>query len=121
MPNSTRISRNRHLAFRRQDGRCIYCSLRMFLGSLDVIAMQLGISRRAASLVQCTAEHLLARQDAGTDSAGNIAAAHGYCNRLRHRRRTVSSPDAFERYVQRRVSSGKWWPDPIKFALNRLG
>ena len=121
MPNSNRISRNRYLAYRQQDGLCIYCSLRLYLGTLDEVATQLGISKRAAFLVQCTAEHLLARQDGGTDAAGNIAAAHWYCNHQRHRRSAAPSPEAFGQFVQRRVASGKWWPDVLKFALSRLG
>ena len=62
------IAKNRLIAYQRQSGRCYYCDLPMWLGKLP------GKRHRPASL-QCTAEHLVARQDGGDNSARNIVAA----------------------------------------------
>lgn len=117
MPKFSRIARHRSLAFIEQGGLCCYCRLRMFLGNLDEIANQLGTSKRAAFLVRSTAEHLVSREDGGTGSRHNIAAAHWYCNRQRHRLANVPSPNSFAQYVQRRLELGKWWTKAIFRAL----
>lgn len=44
-----------------------------------------GISSATAKRFQCTAEHLVARQDGGKDTAANIVAACAYCNHGRHK------------------------------------
>ncbi|MCC8470482.1 HNH endonuclease signature motif containing protein [Xanthomonas phaseoli] len=59
---------------------------------------------------QCTAEHLLAQQEGGKDTRGNIAAACWTCNQRRHRRKKLLTPEAFKALVRRKVAAGKWWP-----------
>ncbi|WP_431312814.1 HNH endonuclease [Roseateles agri] len=65
-------------------------------------------SRRAAAFLQCTAEHLIARCDGGTDVASNVVAACWRCNRTRHARRWPPSADTYRAEVRRRVARGGW-------------
>jgi len=97
---SRRLKPHRQQAFLRQDGRCYYCERRMWLGD----------KHRAARQLQCTAEHLIARQDGGRDSADNIAAACRFCNAARHRRRRQLTAAQFRDLVQRRLRQGRWLP-----------
>ena len=72
---SRNLLKNRAQAFKRQDGRCFYCSAEMWLGSPGDFMDRHKLSKRGAARFQCTAEHLTARQDGGNDSKGNIVAA----------------------------------------------
>lgn len=94
----------RTLAYHAQDGRCWYCGARMWLS----VPEELGLRPRSAKPLQCTAEHLIARQDGGRDVAGNIAAACWLCNHRRHQRKSPPSPGAYKALVQRRLAKGKW-------------
>ena len=60
----SRVQKYRQAACKAQNGLCIYCRQPM--------------GRKA------TAEHLMARQDGGTDCRDNIAAACKQCNHQRH-------------------------------------
>ncbi|MEB1547610.1 HNH endonuclease signature motif containing protein [Xanthomonas campestris pv. campestris] len=71
---------------------------------------ELELPARFARRYQCTAEHLMAQQDGGKDTRGNIAAACWTCNQRRHRRKKLLTPEAFRALVRRRVAAGKWWP-----------
>ena len=62
------------LAFNRQGGKCFYCGLRMWLNS-----------QKGPSLLRCTAEHLKARSEGGSDGPSNIVAACWHCNHTRHK------------------------------------
>ncbi|MFC5576922.1 HNH endonuclease [Lysobacter niabensis] len=73
-------------------------------------AARFGISTNQARRFQCTAEHLLARQDGGTNHAANIAAACLHCNRRRRRHFKFKDCKAYRRYVQARVAAGTWHP-----------
>lgn len=66
------------------------------------------LSHRQAKLLQCTAEHLLARQDGGIDSANNIVAACWYCNQQRHRPKVPPAPDMNRQRVQQKMKRGGW-------------
>lgn len=101
-----RLKSIRTSAFHAQSGRCFYCDLPMWL----LYPSELSLRPRSAAPFQCTAEHLVARQNGGKDVAGNVVAAHASCNHRRHKRPgPAPSPESFRALVQRRVSSGKWW------------
>lgn len=96
----------REAAFLAQAGQCCYCGLPMWQSSPS----ELGLKAGSGAAFRCTAEHLVAKQDGGRDEVGNVAAAHAWCNRLRHARKgPAPSPDAYRAFVQRRLSCGKWW------------
>jgi hypothetical protein len=61
-----------------------------------------------ATLLKCTAEHLLARVDGGLDTRENIVAACGRCNWTRHKRRRPPAPQAYRVEVTRRTMRGTW-------------
>jgi len=104
------ISKHRLSAFRRQRGRCYYCGLPMWLRGLTAgLEAKLADKRRPARL-QCTAEHLIARQDGGSDSARNIVAACRFCNSTRHKLASPLEPEQFRLHVTRRIRAGKWHP-----------
>lgn len=99
-----KIQRLRTLAFHAQAGRCCYCGLRMWLHCPS----ELGLRARSALPLQCTAEHLVAKQDGGKDVAENIAAACWLCNSRRHKRKAPPNPTAYGAFVRKRVARGKW-------------
>jgi len=102
-----RLKSIRTSAFHAQSGRCYYCGLPMWLCSPH----ELGLRPRSAAPFQCTAEHLLARQDGGKDVVGNVVAACHLCNLRRHKRPTPApSPEAYRARVQRLMAKGRWRP-----------
>ncbi|WP_375542839.1 HNH endonuclease [Aliiroseovarius crassostreae] len=94
----------------------------MWLGSSENFCSTHSISRRLASLYQCTAEHLVAASEGGPTSPTNIVAACKYCNSTRHRAKRPLSPDAYKNQVRSRLKMGKW-PQlhPPTTALNGRG
>jgi 5-methylcytosine-specific restriction endonuclease McrA len=68
----------------------------------------LGISKRQARLLQCTAEHLQPLKSGGATNAANIVAACWYCNSRRHRRKDDLSPEEFKCWVLRRLQKKRW-------------
>lgn len=108
MPSS--IQKHRNVAFQRQSRRCHYCGAEMWLVDPSVFAKRYGISLGLARRFQCTAEHLIARRDGGSNSAENIVAACMYCNRGRHARKQDMDPNVYAAHVRRRISSGAWHP-----------
>ena len=115
-----KIQRLRTLAYRAQGGRCCYCGVPMWVSSPKEL-LPIGIGPRAAKLLQCTAEHLVARQDGGQNVAGNIAAACVICNQRRHRRRVPPSPDTYRELVKGRIARGKWQPAVVLIASQQIG
>ncbi|WP_442786671.1 HNH endonuclease [Hydrogenophaga sp. NFH-34] len=106
---SNRIARFRLRAYKRQNCRCCYCGLPLVPASaLSSFANKLGISLSRAQALMCTAEHLEARCDGGTDIESNIAAACSTCNQRRHRMRPAPSPDAYRTIVQVQMQNGCW-------------
>jgi len=112
MPNA--ISKHRHAAFNRQEGRCHYCGLPMWLKQPEEFTARFRISKGEASRLRCTAEHLLARQDGGTNSRANIVAACHHCNRTRHRISPPPDPASYRDRVRRRMRAGKWHPGQVR-------
>ena len=105
-----RLRKNRLLACKKQKGRCYYCDAPMWSGNPDEFASSHGISVRQAKRFQCTAEHLLARKDGGTDGRKNIVAACYFCNSTRHRPSNALSPVEYREKVMNRLRRQKWHP-----------
>ncbi|WP_156968873.1 HNH endonuclease [Arenimonas metalli] len=80
----------------------------MCRGDLGRFAASFGLSPALASRLSCTAEHLLARQDGGSDIVSNIAAACLHCNQTRHRMRPPPGPVAYRRIVNKHLQAGQW-------------
>lgn len=112
------LAKLRLSAFHRQNGRCFYCHLPMWTADPLSFAAQYGLSAAQARRFQCTAEHLIARQDGGKDQEGNVVAACLFCNRARHQRKNPPDPDRYCALVAKRIIAGRWhWPE----VLMRLG
>jgi len=108
------VTRARTRAFQRQLGRCHYCNVSMWIDNLPEFASKHGLSLGLARPLQCTAEHLHARCDGGSDSQTNIVAACRLCNWRRHaRRKAKPTPEAYRCLVQRRVRARRWHADPV--------
>ena len=117
MPCHKSLQKARARAFQHQEGRCYYCAQPMWLGEPDDFARQYGLTRRQARSFQCTAEHLTARCDGGSDTASNIVAACRHCNTTRHRRRVPLDPVTYRHYVRRRLAKGRWHQPPVLRAI----
>lgn len=102
------LKRIRTCAFLRQDGHCIYCHQLMWLSDPLQFASQQKITAKQALRFQCTAEHLFARKNGGTNAAANIAAACLFCNQHRHMRKAELTPAQFETHVRTRIERGRW-------------
>lgn len=104
----TTLIKSRIKAFNLQQGRCIYCELPMWSDDPEAFAKKYKITTKQAKPFQCTAEHLLARQDGGKDHASNIVAACHYCNQKRHKCKSPKDPISYKQYVTNRLEKGKW-------------
>jgi len=118
MPTS--LDRSRTLAFHRQSGRCFYCKLPIWLDDVAAFRARYSLSVEHARLRQCTAEHLVARQDGGGNGRENIAAACPVCNRRRHLRRRPPSPLQHQQRVMARIQNGRWLPRVLLEKLRRI-
>jgi len=114
---SFRLKRYRRQAFKKQKGRCFYCSMPMWLGNPEEYASNFEISVRQARRFQCTAEHLIARQDGGTDDRENIVAACYFCNSTRHKASSPLSPFEYGRKVLERLRRHTWHPQQFYHML----
>lgn len=78
----------------------------------EQFAIDHALPIRLAKHLKCTAEHLVAQQDKGRDTAENIVAACLWCNHVRHRCRPNNAPDplAYKSRVRKLVKQGKWHP-----------
>lgn len=110
MANS--ILKLRRQAFSRQHCRCFYCAMPIWLSHKKSFALEHGIPCALARNLQCTAEHLRARQDGGQDKPANIAAACIWCNQQRHavKRGPAPNSEAHKERVRRDVERGEWHP-----------
>jgi hypothetical protein len=115
---SNPIVKNRLEAFQKQAGRCYYCKSPMWLKDQQGFAIKHGISTKAASRFQCTAEHLVARCDGGNDSKKNIVAACRFCNQTRHLRKSPPNSDNYRNQVQQRLNNGKWHPSSLQHLVS---
>lgn len=106
---SKSLSRIRTKAFRRQAGRCCYCDVPMWTANCRLFAKQCGLPRRIAKALRCTAEHLVARQDGGTNASTNIAAACWHCNQRRHQPgNPASTPEQYREFVIAKMLRQQW-------------
>lgn len=110
--SASRLSKLRARAFNLQQGRCYYCCCRMWQQSPDEIGLRPSVG--AVRLFKCTAEHLRARCDGGTDTPDNIVAACFLCNLRRHQRRCPPSPEMYRSHVTSRTARGKWHPGDVR-------
>lgn len=111
---SKSIPKNRRAAFNNQGGLCYYCGFPMWLSEPDRFAVAFKIGKGDSSRFQCTAEHLVAKQNGGGNSAVNVVAACRFCNSRRHRRSSPPSPSAHKKRVQKRLSAGRWHPSHLR-------
>lgn len=102
------LKKIRQSAFSRQKGKCYYCGFSMWQDSPEFFAKLHALTLKQARHFQCTAEHLVARQDGGKDTSSNIAAACIRCNQLRHKRKTILQPDQYLQHVQKCLNKGRW-------------
>lgn len=116
---SSRFSKQRLTAFKKQSGRCYYCKSPMWQNNPEEFAIKHGISKSAAARFQCTAEHLLARCDGGKDQESNIVAACLFCNKTRHhKRKNPPNPTEYRKYIKNRLNKGKWFPNSLRHVLS---
>lgn len=80
----------------------------MWLGNSEAFAQKYKITIKALPYFKGTAEHLLAKKEAGKDGESNIAAACHYCNQKRHKCKSPKDPLAYKHYVTKRLNKGKW-------------
>ena len=120
MTRVNRIKKLRTAAYNRQQGRCYYCSIIMCQGDYDDFASRHGITRRQAMHVQCTAEHLIARQDCGPDSHENVVAACRHCNHLRHQRKAPLAPEPYRALVARRIADSRWHTKDLHLLIESI-
>ena len=104
----TMLIKSRQKAYQQQLGCCIYCYKPMWVEKPEGFAIKFKLTKRQVKLYQCTAEHLLPRQDGGKDNLNNIAAACKYCNQQRHKPKSALSPVKYQEYVQGKVAKNRW-------------
>jgi len=104
------LLRNRLQAFKKQRGHCYYCDAPMWLEKLSEFAAKYRIRKKQAERFQCTAEHLIARKNGGTNARENIVAACWYCNSRRHRRQADLSPAEYWKVVMCFMERRTWHP-----------
>lgn len=106
--NYQTLFKSRSLAFERQRGRCFYCNAPMWLTDLNAFCIRHELKPRSARPLQCTAEHVTARCDGGSDRPENILAACWLCNQRRHRRPAPPDATTYLALVRKRLRAGKW-------------
>jgi 5-methylcytosine-specific restriction endonuclease McrA len=75
----------------------------MWVRNIGIFAIEHTIPLHVARQYQCTAEHLLAKQDGGKDNKSNIAAACIRCNQGRHRQLVPPSAEQYRNIVRQCV------------------
>lgn len=104
----TKLVKYRRQAFEQQSHRCYYCGFEMWENDPVRFASAHKITLRQAQLFMCTAEHLEARMDGGSNTPSNIVAACAFCNHGRHKIKNPPEPDEMRRYVEKRLAKGLW-------------
>jgi 5-methylcytosine-specific restriction endonuclease McrA len=92
----------------------------MWTGDCKSFADRHRLSARAAADLKCTAEHVVAKCDGGSNATSNIVAACRRCNFLRHNRKVPKGAQQYQAYVQGRVARGGWHNDAVRKALASL-
>lgn len=105
---TTRLPKIRFNKMQAQSGLCHYCRQPMWTGDPAEFCAHYGLTPKRARWHICTAEHLHARCDGGTDRDDNIVAACRYCNWTRHRSPRPLSPESYARKARKRLECGKW-------------
>lgn len=110
MANS--IQKFRRHALSIQQGRCFYCDLPIWERDGKALLHRLGVPRKLARYLRCTAEHLQARQDGGRDIPENIVAACFWCNHQRHAggHGPAPCPETYRAKVRRHIERHEWHP-----------
>ena len=116
---SNTIARPRLEAFYKQAGLCYYCKSRMWLKDIERFANRHAISTTVATRFQCTAEHLAARCNGGSNRKRNIVAACFFCNHNRHRMKNPLSPDKYKAHIKKRIKKGKWHPKELHHIISK--
>ncbi len=104
------IPKNRLLAFNDQNGRCYYCGAPMWIEKKGEFSAKYRVSKKLANRLRCTAEHLIAQQDGGTDDRENIVAACLHCNLTRHYASEALPHNEYREHVASLVQSQEWHP-----------
>jgi hypothetical protein len=110
--NSTKLRKLRQSAAIQQSHLCYYCCFPMWHDDSEVFSRDYRLPKLLTKYLQCTAEHVFARQNNGTDAASNIVAACLWCNSMRHQGRPHNAPEAraYRAEVKRLVAMGRWHP-----------
>ncbi|WP_417688586.1 HNH endonuclease [Pseudidiomarina sp.] len=111
---SKTIQKNRLQSAQKQHFRCYYCGHPMWHPNDKNFARKHHLSPKQARWFRCTAEHVHAKCDGGSNEASNIVAACWLCNQRRHRRPAPLAADAYRELVTQRVSEGKWFPNGLR-------
>ena len=115
------LTKNRLIAVKRQKGRCFYCDFPMWIGKPTEFIRKFHLNSRGAARFQCTAEHLVAKQDGGTNTRHNIVAACRFCNHTRHKISSPPDPKNYHNHVMHRLKAGKWHPSNLRQLLIQDG
>jgi hypothetical protein len=110
--NPKRLRKLRQSAAIQQNHLCYYCCFPMWHDDSEDFLRDQQLPIQFTKYLQCTAEHLVARQDNGKDAASNIVAACFWCNSMRHQGRPHNAPEArvYRAEVKRLVAMGQWHP-----------
>ncbi len=103
------IKKNRTLAFEKQSGLCYYCGYPM---------LRTPSSSKKRSPFLCTAEHLQAMSEGGSNLVSNIVAACWFCNSRRHRTKKVRLPAEYKAYVQLKIKCSRWHQKKLPVSLS---
>jgi hypothetical protein len=107
---SQSLKKKRARAYESQAGKCYYCGIQMWPKNPQQSRAVSNQSSKYLMRIRCTAEHIQARSDGGSNATENIVAACWFCNQARHRRKKPKSPSVFAEFVRSRVRLGKWHP-----------
>ncbi|MFC6282877.1 MULTISPECIES: HNH endonuclease [Polaromonas] len=109
-----KIAKARLRAYNRQGGLCHYCGKPMILAGGGAGICDKAVPRDFLRRMACTAEHLIAKRDGGTNAFTNIVAACRFCNSTRHARKTPLPPEKYKQLVLKRLRGGHWHPHQIQ-------
>ncbi len=101
------ITKIRRMKLIEQGGSCYYCQFLMWDEGVPQFS-GINFASGPPAALRCTAEHLVARCEGGSNAAANIVAACWFCNVRRHRRAKPLAPQAFQVFVRQRIARGKW-------------
>ncbi len=108
-----KISTIRNDKMKSQSGLCYYCKQPMWRDGIKQFVQKFGLSLKQAAMFKCTAEHLTARCDDGSNSKANLVAACFYCNKTRHFSKKPLSPNEYLKKVRKRLKAGRWHMQPL--------